>query len=191
MEETKQDFLKDLLLDPNANYVSLEAMVVGQTKYLRDARINLKNVLTSASFTPKEAYLLALSIAVNEKNNVLIESFTKLSKQNEATDADIAEIHACASLLTANNVFYRFKHFIKKESYQTMPAGIKMNIMVNPVLGKEFFELASLAVSAINGCEMCVVSHEASVIKHGATEQRIFDAVRLFAVVRSICAIIH
>ncbi len=191
MEETKQDFLKDLLLDPNANYVSLEAMVVGQTKYLRDARINLKNVLTSASFTPKEAYLLALSIAVNEKNNVLIESFTKLSKQNEATDADIAEIHACASLLTANNVFYRFKHFIKKESYQTMPAGIKMNIMVNPVLGKEFFELVSLAVSAINGCEMCVVSHEASVIKHGATEQRIFDAVRLSAVVRSICAIIH
>ncbi len=191
MEETKQDLLKDLLLDPNAKYISLEAMVIGETKYLRDARINLKNVLNSPLFNLKEAYLLALSIAVNEKNHILIDSFTKLAKQNEATDAEVAEIHACTSLLNANNVFYRFKHFIKKDSYQTLPAGIKMNIMVNPVLGKEFFELVSLAVSAVNGCEMCVGSHEASLQKHGAAEQRIFDAVRLSAVVRAICTIIN
>ena len=191
MIETKQDLFTDLLIPQESVFPSLEAMLLGETKYFRDARINLKNVLSSQNFTLKEAYLLALSIAVNEKNHILTDSFTKLSKKNEATDAEIAEIHACASLLTVNNVFYRFRHFIKKEEYQTMPAGIKMTIMMNPVLGKEFFELVSLAVSAVNGCEMCVTSHEASVLKQGATEQRVFDAIRLAAVVRGISTFIH
>lgn len=191
MIETKEDLLLDLKLPKDAQFTSLEAMVTGDSKYLRDARINLKNVLQSANFTPKEAYLLALSIAVNERNAVLTESFTTLAKEQGASDAEIAETHACTSLLMANNVFYRFRHFIKKDSYQTMPAGIKMNIMVNPVLGKEFFELMSLAVSAVNGCEACVTSHEASVLKHGASEARVFDTIRLAAVVRSISAIVH
>ena len=34
--------------------------------------------------------------------------------------------------------------------------------------------------------ELCVTSHEVSVKQHGATEQRIFDAVRLGAVVKSV-----
>ncbi len=191
MLETKQDLFSDLLLDQNSVFPSLEAMLQGETKYIRDARINLKNVLQSQNLSVKEAYLLALSIAVNEKNHVLTDSFSKLAKQNEATDAEIAEIHACASLLSVNNVFYRFRHFIKKDTYQTMPAGIKMSIMMNPVLGKEFFELVSLAVSAVNGCEMCVTSHEASVLKQGATEPRVFDAIRLAAVVRGISTFIH
>ena len=68
-----------------------------------------------------------------------------------------------------------------------MPAGIKMNIMMNPVLGKELFELISLAVSAVNGCESCVNSHEESVRKFGSSENRIFDAIRLASVVRGLC----
>jgi alkyl hydroperoxide reductase subunit D len=191
MLETKQDLFTDLLIPQDSVFPSLEAMLLGETKYVRDARINLKNVLGSQSFSQKEAYLLALSIAVNEKNRVLMTSFTELAKQQGATDAEIAEIHACASLLSVNNVFYRFRHFIKKDSYQTMPAGIKMTIMMNPVLGKEFFELVSLAVSAVNGCEMCVTSHEASVLKLGTSEQRVFDAIRLAAVIRGISAIIN
>lgn len=191
MLETKQDLFTDLLIPQDSVFPSLEAMLLGETKYVRDARINLKNVLSSPSFSPKEAYLLALSIAVNEKNRVLMTSFTALAKQQGATDAEIAEIHACASLLSVNNVFYRFRHFIKKDSYQTMPAGIKMTIMMNPVLGKEFFELVSLAVSAVNGCEMCVTAHEASVLKLGTSEQRVFDAIRLAAVMRGISAIIN
>jgi len=54
-----------------------------------------------------------------------------------------------------------------------------MNIMMNPVIKKELFELISLAVSAVNGCESCVISHEKSVRKLGASEARIFDTLRL------------
>ena len=50
-----------------------------------------------------------------------------------------------------------------------IPVRIRMQIMGKPVPGKEFFELLSLAVSAINGCEMCVNAHEDSLIKPGTT----------------------
>lgn len=184
--ETKIDFLKDLKIDDGVEFSSLDIMSEGETKYLRDLRINLKNTLASENLTPKEAYLIALAAAVNEKNEVLKNSFSSLAAEQGATKAELAETHACASMLAVNNVLYRFRHFAKNDTYNTTPAGIKMNVMMNPVLGKEFFELLSLIVSALNGCETCVSSHEASLRRLGASEVRIFDAVRLASVVRGL-----
>lgn len=191
LQETKADLLRDLKIDESKRFTSLDAMVSGDTRYLRDLRINVKNTLSSENISLKEAYLLALAVASNEKNEVLKCSFTDYAKEQGATEAEIAEIHACASMLSVNNVLYRFRHFAKHEAYNNMPAGIKMNVMMNPVLGKEFFELVSLAVSALNGCETCVSSHEASVRNLGTSEARIFDAVRLASVIRGLSAVIH
>lgn len=193
LNETKIDLYKDLGLSGDEQFDNIEMMVTGETRYLRDLRINLKNTLSSESLNIKEAYFIALAVAVNEKHSTLIRAFHSKAKLNDATDAELAEVLACASTLAVNNVFYRFKHFIRSSSdaYQAMPAGIKMNIMMNPVLGKELFELISLAVSAVNGCESCVNSHEESVKKYGSPEKRIFDAVRLASVVRGLCVALN
>jgi len=189
LNETKLDLLKDLGLKESESLPNLNFMSLGETRFLKDLRINLKNALNSESFNLKEAYLIALSIAANEGNKILADAFLNHSKLNGANEAEIAEALACTSMLATNNVLYRFKHFIKgsNENYNTMPAGIKMNVMLNPVLGKEFFELLSLAVSAVNGCESCVNSHEESVRKIGTTEKRIFDTVKLASIVRGLC----
>jgi alkyl hydroperoxide reductase subunit D len=62
--------------------------------------------------------------------------------------------------------------------------------MANPVLGKELFELISLVVSAVNGCQLCVTSHEKTLVGHGSDKQRIHDAVRLGAVVKSLAVLL-
>ena len=129
-------------------------------KYLKDLRINLNNALSYAHLNKKESYLLALAVAINEKHEILINSFSGLAETEGTTSDEIAELYALVSLMNVNNIFYRFRHFTNKEYYNQTPAGIKMSIMMNPVLGKEFFELASLAISAVNGCEMCVNAHE-------------------------------
>jgi len=189
--ETIDDLKSDLGLNGGADYSSLETMANGESKYVRDLRINLRNALQSENINEKEALLIALAVAVNEKNKPLVKSFTELAKEKEATDTEIAEMHACTSLLSVNNVFYRFRHFTGKESYNQMPARIKMNIMMNPVTGKEFFELVSLVVSAVNGCEQCVKSHEASVLNQGGNEERVFDAIRLSAIVRGLSQVLN
>lgn len=165
---------------------ALELLDEGNSRYLRDAKVNLQNVLQSEHINEKEAHLIALSIAVNNKTDFLIQSFKTSSKNHGATEEEIGEAVACASLLASNNVLYRFRHFSGKDKYNELPARVKMNIMMKPVLGKELFELISLAVSAVNGCELCVNSHEASLIQLGSAEERIFDAVRIASVITSI-----
>ena len=52
-----------------------------------------------------------------------------------------------------------------RDIHYTMPARLRMNRIARPKGEKVDFELFCLAVSAINGCEMCVRSHEAVVVK--------------------------
>ena len=168
----------------------LQSLVNVDARYLKDLKINVSNSLAAATLSKKEAYLIGVAVAVNEKHTDLQAAFEKLAVQEGAVDKDIAEVISCTSLMNANNVFYRFRHFVNKEFYTTTPAGIRMSIMANPVLGKEFFELLSLVVSALNGCEMCVTSHEEALLKHGTDQQRILEAVRLGAVLRSLVVLL-
>jgi len=169
---------------------ALQLLETGESRYLRDFKLNFTSTLTSEHLSAKECALLGLSTAVNNQNKPLIQYYTNVAKQNEATDADVAEAVGCASLLASNNVFYRFRHFTQKEKYTQIPARIRMQLMMKPVTGKEFFELMSLAISAVNGCEMCVNAHEDSLIKLGTTEERIFDAVRIASLVTATGKII-
>ncbi|MCZ2480202.1 alkylhydroperoxidase [Aquirufa nivalisilvae] len=190
MSETRDNLLAEINLPATSQFPLLDQLDATDNRYIKDLKINVSNALKYATLTEKEAVLLALAVSVNQKHEITINSLTELAKLKGATEAEINEIHALTSLLNANNVFYRFKHFVGKEYYNTAPAGIRMSIMMNPVLGKEFFELASLTVSAINGCEMCVKSHEQSVINHGATEARIMDAIRLTAIFKSLIVLL-
>lgn len=184
MEETKQDLLADLGLQ-TGQYHGLDALVKGEHRYIRDLRVNLKNVLGSGTFTEKKhVYLIALSVAVNEKSEPLIDAFSNLARSEGATDEELAESQSVASLLATLNVFYRFKHFCDDSSYDNMQAGIKMTIMARPVLGKELFELISIAISAVNGCQTCVNNHEKLVKSLGVSSEKIFDTVKIAAVVK-------
>src|SRR5690242_1824358 len=142
--ETFQNLLLELNIpdyEPSAN---VKALVAVEARFIKDLKINVGNVLNNNQhLNRKESLLLALAVAVNEKFTLLQESLTGLAKDADATVAEIAEIVACTSLMNTNNIFYRFRHFIQKDFYTNQPAGIKMSIMANPVLGKEFFELVS------------------------------------------------
>lgn len=189
--ETVTSLLTNLGLATSAAYPVLDALSAADSRFLRDLKINVGNVLNNnQQLTKKEAYLLALSVAVNEKHPATTEAFTAAARQEGATDAEIAETLACTSLLSTNNVYYRFRHFVGKEYYTSTQAGIRMSIMMSPVLGKEFFELMSLVVSAVNGCELCVRSHEESVLNHGASEARVLEAIRLGAVIKGLLTVL-
>lgn len=189
--ETLLNLLQDLQLagyTPSSNLLALQA---GDSRYIKDLKINTGNALNNTQYlSKKEAALIALGVAVNEKFLPLQESLSQKATAEGATAAEIAEIIASTSLMNINNVFYRFRHFMNKDSYNNQPAGIKMSIMMSPVLGKEFFELFCLAISAINGCEMCVRSHEQSVLQHGSTESRVFEAVKSAAMIKGLISVL-
>ena len=189
--ETVSNLLQELGIATSYTSLSLNSLANANSRYLKELKLNVATVIGSSNLTKKEAYLLALSVAVNEKNNPLIVAFKNLAIKETATEEEIGEVHACASLMSVNNIFYRFRHFMAgNEYYNNHPLGLRMGLMLNPVMGKPLFELMSLVISAINGCEKCVVSHEHSVKAQNATEPRIYDAIRLGAVIKGLCTVI-
>src|SRR5262249_53460881 len=93
---------------------------------------------------------------------------------------------AAAAIMAMNNIYYRFTHLVSAPDYKTMPAKLRMNVMAKPGVDKADFELWSLAVSAINGCGMCVDSHERIVREAGVSAEAVQAAVRIAAVVHAI-----
>lgn len=188
--EIISEILQSLGIDTAYRTASLTLLEKGESRYLRDLKLNLGSTLTSEYLNAKECALIGLSTAINNNNALLTQFFNLYAEEQGATATETAEAAGCASLLASNNVFYRFRHFTQKEKYTQIPARIRMQLMMKPVTGKEFFELMSLAISAVNGCEMCVNSHEDSLIKLGTTEERIFDAVRIASLVTATGKII-
>ena len=186
---TAEQLLSDLGLGATLSG-RLQALSAADSRYLKDLKMNVATALGAETLGAKDSRLIALAVAVNEKHEELQAAFTDAARKAGATDAEIAETIACTSLMNANNVYYRFRHFMHEEFYDKAPAGIRMSIMASPVLGKELFELVSLAVSAINGCELCVTSHEKNLVAHGTQKQRIHDAVRLAAVLKSLVVLL-
>lgn len=189
--EVIQEVLAIVGLDATYRNESLSLLEKGNSRYVRDLKLNFTSTLTSSHLSEKECALMALSIAVNNNNAVLINFLEKHATDKGATVEEIAEAAGCASLLALNNVFYRFRHFTGKEKYTQIPARVRMQLMSSPVTGKEFFELMSIAVSAVNGCEMCVNAHEKSILALGSTEERVFDAVRIASIITATGKVIY
>jgi alkyl hydroperoxide reductase subunit D len=65
-----------------------------------------------------------------------------------------------------------------------------MNVIANPGVDKNDFELWCTAVSAINGCGMCLDSHEEELRKRAVSTQVIQAALRIAAVVNAASRIV-
>lgn len=191
INESAAELLEVVGLPETFTNQSIQALGDADSRYLRDLKLNFKTILKGDKLNAKEVALMGVALASNAANDSLLTFFKKLAVEKEATEAEIGEAVACASLLSSNNVLYRFRHFVSKEKYGQIPARLRMNIMMSPVLGKEFFELISLAVSAVNGCQMCVASHENSLMELGTTEERVFESVRMASVITSMVKVIY
>jgi len=150
----------------------------------RDTKLNLQSVLQGGTLSAAQRWGVAVASAAAARNRELLDAILA-DARDEAGDAVIDDALASASLMAMNNVYYRFKHMIAKESYEQKPARLRMQRIAKPATNKPDFELFCLAVSAINGCEMCIRSHEAAVISGGLTEDHVVDAVRIAAVVNA------
>ncbi len=156
--------------------------------YAKDMRLNFSTVLTEAGapgLTEKQIAAIAVAVALSTKSKALIDAMEKFAQdfltEEEYTGAQIAN-----SIMSMNNIYYRFVHLTSNQEYGQLPARLRMNQMANPGIDKATFELASIAVSAINGCGMCIDSHEKNLRDLGVSTQGIQSAIRIAAVLFSV-----
>jgi alkyl hydroperoxide reductase subunit D len=148
----------------------------------KDIRLNLQAVLRGGSLSESQRWGVAAAAAVAARHPRLREAV--LAAASTAAGAAVVEdARAAASLMAMNNVYYRFRHMVGKPVYGEKPAGLRMNRLMQPATNRVDFELMSLAVSAINGCEMCVHAHETTVTDGGLSPDQVNDAVRIAATI--------
>ncbi len=153
-------------------------------EYARDIKLNLQSVLQPGTLSTEQRWGVAVASAAAARNRELLDALIA-DAQAEAGPAVVDDALAAASLMAMNNVYYRFRHLIGKESYEQKPARLRMQRIAKPATNKADFELFCIAVSAINACELCIRSHEAIVLEGGLTEDHVHEAVRIAAVVNA------
>jgi alkyl hydroperoxide reductase subunit D len=172
---------------------TLETLRDAIPDYARDLKLNLGSVLATTGapgLTDKQIWAVALASAIASRNL----PFTRDIESLAAAHLDSAYINgarAAASIMGMNNIYYRFLHLVEDPEYAQMPARLRMNIIGNPGIDKQDFELLSLAVSAINGCGTCVASHERTLRKHGLGREAVQSAVRIAATVHAVARVLE
>ncbi|ABC80090.1 carboxymuconolactone decarboxylase family protein [Anaeromyxobacter dehalogenans] len=163
---------------------ALDAIREALPEPARDIKLNLQAVLQPGPLTPAQRWGVAVATAAAARNERLLAAILADARA-EVEPAVVEDALAAAAVMAMNNVYYRFRHMVGKPSYSEKPARLRMNRLVKPAASKLDFELFALAVSAVNGCETCVRSHEQVVVGGGVSEDQVHDAVRIAAVVHA------
>ena len=170
--------------------MSIEALKESLPDYAKDLKLNLGNVLGAPSLTPQQAWGTALASALASRNAYVIRMIESEARPHLSVEA-LRAAKAAASIMGMNNIYYRFIHLVDDAEYGRMPANLRMTIIGNPGVEKQDFELWALAVSAINGCGMCIHSHEKVLVQHGVSKEAVQAAVRIAAVIHGIAATVE
>lgn len=153
--------------------------------YAKDLRLNLGSVLDEDILSEQQRYGVFLASALASGNAEVIRAANAEAQTHLTAEAQDAA-KAAAAIMAMNNIYYRFVHLASADDYKTLPAKLRMNRIAKPGIEKVDFELYSLAVSAVNGCGMCVDSHEAVVRKAGLKPEQIQAAVRIASVTHAV-----
>jgi lipoyl-dependent peroxiredoxin subunit D len=161
--------------------------------YARDLKLNLGSVLTPQGAPGLSESLIAsiaLATAIAARNPQLVRAIEAWATPN-LDAAHLQAARSAAAIMGMNNIYYRFLHLVEDAEYQTMPARLRMNVIGSPGIDKLEFELLSLAVSAVNGCGLCVTAHERKLREGGIGREAIQSAVRIASVMHAVAGVLE
>ena len=167
--------------------MSIELLKSKLTDSAKDIKLNLSSVLKedgTSDLNQKQINIIALASAYSTRNKDVIDSI-HAEVSEHLSDNEVNAAKSGATIMAMNNVYYRFVHLVSDKSFATMPAKLRMNVIGNPGIDKLDFELSCLAVSAINGCGMCLDAHANELTKAGASKVAIQSAVRIASVLNA------
>lgn len=169
--------------------MSIDSLKSQMPEYAKDIKLNLSNLANDEGLNDQQKWGTFLASAYGTRQADIITQIEAEAADNLSAEA-LNAAKAAAAIMAQNNVYYRFVHLSSNKEYGTLPAKLRMNVMANPGADKADFELWSLAVSAINGCGMCIDAHEAELRKAGFSTEQIQTCIRIAATVAAAAAVI-
>jgi len=171
--------------------MSLDALRETLPAYAKDLSLNLSSLASETLLSDQQKWgcFVASAHAVGQRE--VVRAVDAAAQAAGLSAEAMTAAKAAAAIMGMNNVYYRSLHLLSNAEYRTLPARLRMNIIANPGVEKTDFELWSTAVSAINGCGMCLDSHETELKKHGVPAQNVQAALRIAAVVHAVSRVLQ
>jgi alkyl hydroperoxide reductase subunit D len=169
--------------------MTIETLKNALPDYAKDIKLNLSTLANDESLSEQQKWGTFYASALATRSAVVISAVENEVVKILSPEA-MTGSKAAHAIMAMNNVYYRFLGLVANEVYQSMPAGLRMNIIANPGVDKADFELWSLAVSAVNACKACINAHEKELLAHNITTKQIQTAVRIASVVQATAAIL-
>jgi alkyl hydroperoxide reductase subunit D len=171
--------------------VGLEAVKDMLPEYARDLKLNLGGLVNASPLNQQQLWGAIVAVAAASAPSPAVAQLDEEAKQHLSAEAYSAA-HAAAAIMAMNNVYYRAKHLLADlgvTSYANVPPRLRMQVIgTHGGVPKEDFELWSMAVSAVNGCGTCLVSHEQELRKANMSTEQIHEGLRIAAVIKAVCA---
>ena len=164
--------------------MSLEALKSALPDYAKDLRLNLSSLAMEEVLSRQQRAGTFVAAAIASRNAEVTRAVVGEFAAQLSPEA-LTAAKAAAAIMGMNNIYYRFSHLVGGE-YATMPAKLRMTVIGRPGVEKVDFELWSLAVSAVNGCGMCMEAHEKVVREAGLSREQTQAAVRIAATVHAV-----
>jgi lipoyl-dependent peroxiredoxin subunit D len=165
--------------------MSLDSIKNQLPTFAKDVKLNLSAVLTQVELTPLQTWGTAIAVATALGDPVLCQAL--LHEAGGAVSSEqIDAAQGVAAVMGTNNVYYRFCHLAEDKDLLTMPARLRMNALRSSVVSQVDIELWSLAVSAVNGCGLCIESHYQKLREQNIGRSEIVAVVRIAAVLTSV-----
>jgi alkyl hydroperoxide reductase subunit D len=168
--------------------MSLKQFADTLPEYAKDLRLNISSILSDQLLGDNRKLGLLLACAHGSGYRPLVAA-AEAEIEGKLDDQYANAARGAAALMAMNNVYYRFVHLASNPEYGTMPAKLRMNFIGSHGIDKDDFELFSLAVSAMNGCGMCIDSHERVLQQHGVKADTVQAAARIGAVMKAVATV--
>jgi len=164
--------------------MSVDNLKDGLPGYAKDLKLNLGTLARSTELSEQQLWGTFVATAAATRNDQVISEISEEAKTHLSDEAYNAAL-AAASIMAMNNVAYRARGWLG-DDYAQVRMGLRMNVISKPGIEKVDFELYSLAVSTINGCEHCTIANEKTVREEGLTKEQVFEAVKIAATVSGV-----
>ena len=172
--------------------MSLDALRESLPAYAKDLSLNLSTLASEDALSVQQKWGAFVASAYALGSGPVIRAVDLAAREAGLSEEAHTAAKGAAAIMGMNNIYYRALHIMQHgEEYRTLPARLRMTIIGNPGVEKVDFELWSIAVSAINGCGMCMNAHEAELKKHGVTNVQIQTALRIAAVVNAVSGVVE
>ncbi|OIV37133.1 alkyl hydroperoxide reductase [Mangrovactinospora gilvigrisea] len=169
--------------------MALDELKAALPAYAKDLKLNLGSVIGNSDLPEQQLWGTVLACAHASRSARVIRELEPEAKTHLSAEAFEAA-KAAHAIMQMNNVYYRTVHLLSDDEYGKLRAGLRMNVIGNPGVEKADFELWCLAVSAVNGCGMCLDSHEKVLRQAGADRETVQAAYKIAAVLNAVGAVL-